>query len=955
MNKSLFRYIWRHSKRDQLIIFAVVLASLPLYYVSLDLPRKIVNEAIQGRAFENGQMTASFLNLSLSWPKWLGGGSSEFFSGFQVGRLQLLYGLSLVFLVFVLVNGFIKYWINVAKGALGERMMRRLRFELFASSLRFTPEALKNVRSAEAATIIKDEVEPIGGFIGDAFIQPLMLGTQAATALIFILVQSIWLGLLAGGVVGIQFLVIPRMRRELLRLGRLRQIASRRFAGRVSEVIDGIEAVQVNNTIAWERAEIGGRLHELFDIRFKIYKRKFVVKFLNNLLAQMTPFFFYAVGGYFALSGKLDIGQLVAVIAAYRELPPPLKELIDWDQQRLDVQVKYDQVVAYFSPDKLESGGDDQAEVADVPISGEMHVSGLAVLEQHGNPILAESSFDLTLPMRLAILSDGSVAASVLARILARRAQDHQGEIKLEGNDYQAVQRTIVGRRIAYAGTEAVLFPGTLRDNMLYGLRQKQLRPVELDETERLRILEAERTGNPVETVAGDWLDLERSGFKEAAELDSELIELLKRLGLEEDVYRYGLSGMIDPERQPALAERIVEARERLHAELHKEGKADLVEPFDPASYNIQATLVENLLFGVPTAKRLIGRAIVEDQTFREVLDRAKLTDDMVLMGAHIAETMTDIFRGLPSGHPLFDQFSFVHADELADFEEIVKRSRVKGRGGLTRDDRLQLLALPLAYIEPRHRLGLLDEAMRARLLEMRGSLREALEKQPEPGVEFYDPHRVNTAAPVRDNLLFGRVNESVAAAREQVREMGARLIQEMDLSTEIERVGLDHQVGPAGRLLTPTQRASVSLIRSVVKRPDLLVVDGAFAPFGEKRIEALIQFLIDATEGRTLVVVVPNDRHLALFDKVIRFEDRRALLEDAPARPVAAELPAAAEPSLDEELAGPDGSGEPVPADVQAEAEAETEIESTPEIPAPPHETIAPDPVRSPAKVAAE
>ena len=40
-----------------------------------------------------------------------------------------------------------------------------------------------------------------------------------------------------------------------------------------------------------------------------------MVKFLNNLLAQLTPFFFYAVGGYFALRGRLDIGQLVAVIA----------------------------------------------------------------------------------------------------------------------------------------------------------------------------------------------------------------------------------------------------------------------------------------------------------------------------------------------------------------------------------------------------------------------------------------------------------------------------------------------------------------------------------------------------------------------------------------------------------------------------------------------------------------
>ena len=170
MSRSLFRYIWRHSRRDQLIIFMVVIASLPFFYVSLDLPRRIVNEAIQGKAFDKGRMTAPFLEFSVAWPDWLGGGHHvQIFPGFQVGRLELLFGLSALFLFFVLVNGWFKYWINVAKGALGERMMRRMRFELFSFAMRFTPEALRTVKSSEAATIIKDEVEPIGGFIGDAF------------------------------------------------------------------------------------------------------------------------------------------------------------------------------------------------------------------------------------------------------------------------------------------------------------------------------------------------------------------------------------------------------------------------------------------------------------------------------------------------------------------------------------------------------------------------------------------------------------------------------------------------------------------------------------------------------------------------------------------------------------------------------------------------------------------
>ena len=67
----------------------------------------------------------------------------------------------------------------------------------------------------------------------------------------------------------------------------------------------------------------------------------------------MTPFVFYLVGGYLAITGRLDIGQLVAVIAAYKDLPSPLKDLIDWDQQRLDVQVKYTQVVESFTVGKV--------------------------------------------------------------------------------------------------------------------------------------------------------------------------------------------------------------------------------------------------------------------------------------------------------------------------------------------------------------------------------------------------------------------------------------------------------------------------------------------------------------------------------------------------------------------------------------------------------------------------
>ncbi len=892
MNKSLFKYIWRYSRREQIIIFLVVLASLPFYYVSLDLPRRIVNEAIQGRSFQNGQETASFLGISLAWPGWLGGGETTFWPGFQVGRLELLFGLSFLFLFFVLVNGWFKYWINVAKGALGERMMRRMRFELFSLALRFTPDALRTVKSSEAATIIKDEVEPIGGFIGDAFIQPVFLGTQAATALIFILLQSVWLGLMAGGVVGIQFIVIPRMRRDLLRLGRMRQIESRRLAGRIGEVIDGMEAVQVHDTARWERAEIGHRLFHLFDIRFRIYKRKFVVKFLNNLLAQMTPFFFYAFGGYFALRGRLDIGQLVAVIAAYRELPPPLKELIDWDQQRLDVQVKYDQVVGYFASDRIIHRDDDAPEPDDEPLVGPLRASGLKAFDAYGNAVIDNAAFDIALPASIHLVGAGGPGASTLARILAHRDTGFSGELKIGDHDLANLPRSAIGRRIAYAGSEPILFPGSLRDNLLYGLKQNPPAPQEQTEEELRRLLEAKRTGNPFESLDVDWTDLGQAGAANRDELDDRLLDLLGRVGLEQDVYRFGLAGRIDPERNPALAEQIVDARERLRTKLEADGMADLVEPFDPDRYNTRATVAENLLFGVPKSRDLVGRALAEHPRFREALGRAKLTDVLVGLGAEIARTMTDIFRGVPSGHPLFDQFSFIHADELTEFDDVLKRVGVRGRGGPTRDDRTRLIALPLAYIEPRHRLGLIDEALQDKLVAARATVREILARDGADEIDVYDPDKIAMAAPVRDNLLFGRVNESVADARELVRVAGAEVLAEMNLKKDLERVGLDHQVGPAGRLLTSSQRASVNLIRCLVKRPDLLVVDGALAAFGEEQVDGVLDLLMSETEGRTLTIVLPNDHHADRFDVTMQFEGAALSVEDrrtAPERVTAA------------------------------------------------------------------
>jgi putative ABC transport system ATP-binding protein len=287
--------------------------------------------------------------------------------------------------------------------------------------------------------------------------------------------------------------------------------------------------------------------------------------------------------------------------------------------------------------------------------------------------------------------------------------------------------------------------------------------------------------------------------------------------------------------------------------------------------------VAENLLFGVPVSEEFMGRNLAHNPGFRDAIGRAELTGDLVGMGLQIAGTMTEIFQGLPPGHSLFEQFSFIGAEELPEFEAILRR-----RADLKREDETRLLSLPLAYVEARHRLGLLDDRLKGRLVDARSFVRETLEKSEIVGVEFYDPERINPAAPVRDNLLFGRVSYQVANARARVAEAMAAVVRELGLLEDLERIGLNHQVGTAGRLLSPQARASVNLVRCLVKRPDILVIDGALAPFDEARGQQMMQLLLELLDRQSLFMVLPNDRQAGAFDVQISFKNGQIIAEQA-------------------------------------------------------------------------
>jgi putative ABC transport system ATP-binding protein len=886
MEPNLFKYILKHSLRDQVLILIVVAISLAFYYVSLDLPKTIVN-AIQKLAAHPERVT-TFLHLEFGLPGFLGGGSFLLFDGFHLHREAYLIAICVLFLIFVVINNWFKIYINTAKGRMGERMLRRMRYDLFDRVLRFPQTQFRKVKQAEIATMIKDEVEPLGGFIGDAFVQPAFLGGNALTALYFMLQQSFWLGGVAVIVLLVQAVVIPKLRKKILVLGKQRQLTARALAGRIAECVDGSVEIHTHDTSNYERADIVDRLGRIYRIRFDLYQRKFAVKGLNNFLAQVTPFTFYLLGGLLAFAGQVDLGIIVAVINAYKDLPGPVKELIDWDQQRQDVQIKYEQVAEQFEPEgMLPDAVQALPKEPMPPLSGDITLNTVVIADDNGVKLLDSVSATIPDGTQVAVLGDAGSGVETLSLALERVLPLTTGSIAIGGRDLATLPEAVTGRSLGYAGPESYMFPVSVRENIIYGLKHAPLRPPVYDEAARREReafdRETLRAGNPVIDIAADWIDYESAGATDMNSLDDRIIEALKLVEFEDDVYQFGLRGTVDPTVHSELAAKIVEARADLRHRLADPGLAILVEPFDVDRYNKNMSVVENLLFGQPVGPELQPDRIARNPYLLKVLGDAGLADTLADVGRRIAETMVELFADLPPGHPFFEQFSFISAEDLPEYRALLGRLGKASVATLPPDDWMRLAALAFPYVEARHRLGLIDAELETRLLEARRAFAQGLPAELKSAVEFYDIAKYIGAASVQDNILFGRLVYGQAQAAARIGRLIGEVLDARDLRGSILRNGLEYQVGIAGKRLSHVQRQKLGLARALLKRPHYLIVNEAIALIDAAGQARILGNILKASEGRTVIWVLRHPKDAENFQRMITMKDGRISEQGSP------------------------------------------------------------------------
>ena len=294
---GLYSYIWQTSGRAQILLGLLSIFIFLLDLVPLELQRRIVNDAIGRKAF------AALI--------WMCG----------------------AYAATALVQGLAKLVWNIYRNSLGEAASQRLRLDTFSTALRH-PEPDTTTKEGIGISIILSEADPVGLFVATSVSEPVLHGGVLVAVFSYLLFLQPWMALVALALFVPQCLFVPLVQNAINRRTEARIRVMRRLsAGIVAETAEGV--------LEREGRAYRRRVGDVYSLNMQIYRRKYSMNFLINLLYHFGTIGILFVGGWFVIQGRTEVGTVVAFISGLTRVNDPWGDLVSYFRDMTNALVKY--------------------------------------------------------------------------------------------------------------------------------------------------------------------------------------------------------------------------------------------------------------------------------------------------------------------------------------------------------------------------------------------------------------------------------------------------------------------------------------------------------------------------------------------------------------------------------------------------------------------------------------
>ena len=315
-----------------------------------------------------------------------------------------------------------------------------------------------------------------------------VVSNTVAVALALVVMLSVSWPITVLALILLPVFVLPA-RRMGRRLARLRLEAANHNAAMGTQMTErfsapGATLVKLFSRPERESAEFGVRAERVRDIGVSSAMVQMVFVTALTLVSALALALVYGLGGYFALIGRLNAGDVVAMALLLTRLYAPLTQLAGARVDVMSALVSFERVFEILDLKPLITETPEPLAVPRGPVSVTFdHVNfgypsadkvslasleEVAVLDNRGGiEVIHDVSFTAAAGAMVALVGSSGAGKSTLAQLLARLYDVDSGAVRIGGVDVRDLSFDAIRSTLGMVTQDGHLFHDSIRNNLL--------------------------------------------------------------------------------------------------------------------------------------------------------------------------------------------------------------------------------------------------------------------------------------------------------------------------------------------------------------------------------------------------------------------------------------------------------------------------------------------------------
>lgn len=370
-------------------------------------------------------------------------------------------------LLFYILNTFLQYIVVYFGHALGVNIETDMRRKLFSHLKKQSFEYYDNQKTGKLMSRLTTDLFEISEVAHH--------GPEDVFITIMTLVGSFYLMFRMHASLAIaMILLVPFITFSMYFFNKKMTTVNTEIYENLGEFNAGIEAsvsgIRVTQSFANEAHE-KQRFHHLSELyrqsKHTFYRVMGISSAYNYFLIRLMNLFALVFGSYYTLRGELTSGQFVSFILLSNVFVRPI--------EKVNIMIEsYPKGIAGFK--RLNEELNRKPTIQDSPtakpvtkLAGDTHYDNVSFAYDPQHPVLDHVSFSIKKGETIAFVGQSGSGKTTVCNLLPRFYERTGGKITIDGIDIQDITLQSLREQIGTVQQDVFLFPGTIRENILYG------------------------------------------------------------------------------------------------------------------------------------------------------------------------------------------------------------------------------------------------------------------------------------------------------------------------------------------------------------------------------------------------------------------------------------------------------------------------------------------------------